>query len=342
MKDLEVNRHAVPDWHRCQSVVLVYPHKLKDREHLIPFYDKLLSFIPVDVGITLIVRDLKISDEILLRCRDNGITNQIDFIEIPDISDIWIRDYAPLTILEEGIMTGLQFEYAPAYVDKKHQKYLQQDHNAGELIWKHINGFGVNSMYFKWDMGNLTHNGIGTAIITNRLIADNQSVNIEHELKPMLHVFAGFKNIIFIPVEDGDATGHVDGMVRFIDEKTIVVGAYDKGIKGHDFMTRLVADLQNQLGKDYTIIRLLNAEPEDYQVEGVGSAKGNHMNFLRLGDKILMPYYSDEISGQAVKDFKDELKRLALDIEVIAVDIPELYELGALGGVLNCVSWGVT
>jgi len=196
-------------------------------------------------------------------------------------------------------------------------------------------------MYFKWDMGNLTHNGAGTAIATNRLIADNQDVDIWYELKPMLHAAAGFKNLVFIPTEPDDATGHVDGMVRFIDEKILVVGAYPEGAQNSRFMDMLAENLQKDLGTDFTVIRLMNAEPEDQESEGIGSAVGNHMNFLRLGDKILMPYYGDDISGQAIDDFKFELIGHGLTIEVLPVDIPEIIDLARLGGVLNCISWQV-
>ena len=339
MPDLVVNRHAIPDWYSCKSVVFVYPYKLRDREYLIPFYDKLLLFIPDDVGITLVVKDSGFSQEYLKTCREKGISNKIEFIEIPSISDIWIRDFAPITITEIGIMTALQFEYDPTYVDKKYKKYLQQDHLSGEQIWKSLKGYGVSSMYFKWDLGNLTHNGTGTAIITNRLITDNQSVNIEHELKPVLHVFAGFKNIIFIPVEDGDTTGHVDGMARFIDEKVLVVGAYSEGTPNSKFMNMLAENLQKDLGEEFTIIRLMNGLPENQMSEGIASAVGNHMNFLRLNNVILFPYYGDRVSAQPLQDFKFELIGNGVIIEVIAVDIPEIHALAQLGGVLNCIGW---
>ena len=339
MTDLVVNRHALPDWYGCQSVVFVYPYKLKDREHLIPFYDKLWQYIPDDVGITLVVKDKSFSQDYLKKCRKDGITNNFEFIEIPDISDIWIRDFAPLAIMEGGLMTAWQFEYSPAYVNKKYQKYLQNDHIAGEQIWKHIHGFGVNSAYFKWDLGNLTHNGRGTAIVTNRLIADNQDVNIEHELKPMLHVFAGFKNLIFIPTEPDDATGHIDGMVRFVDEKVLVVGKYPSGSQNQRFMDMLADNLQKDLGIEFTILRLENGAPEEWESEGIGSAVGNHMNFLRINNTILFPYYGDDISMLSMQNFCNELERIKLNLRVIPVDMPEIMDLARLGGVLNCVSW---
>jgi len=341
MQDVIVNHTVLPDWYPCQSVVFVYPFKLKDREHLITFYDKLLSFIPNDIGISLVVKDDTFTKEFLNKCRDVGISNPIEIIKIPEISDIWIRDFAPITVGGEGIKTAWQFEYSPPYVDKKYIKFLQNDHLAVKKIWKQIHGVGINSAYFKWDMGNLTHNGKGIAIVTNRLIADNQTVNLEHELKPIINIFLGFKRLIFIPTEPDDVTGHIDGMVRFIDEKVLVVGSYPIGISNYNFMDMLAKNLKEDLGDEFTILRLENGIPEDIESEGIESAVGNHMNFLRLNDSILFPYYSDDISKKPMRDFVENLNQKKLSINVIPVSIPELKDLARLGGVLNCISWQV-
>ena len=40
-----------------------------------------------------------------------------------------------------------------------------------------------------------------------------------------------------------------------------------------------------------------------------------------------------------MQDFKSELKKNNLPIDVIPIDIPEINDLARLGGVLNCISW---
>lgn len=341
MKELVVNRTIIPDWGKCKGIALVYPYKMKDREHLVPFYDKLLSYIPKDIDIILVARNTSFGKDYKQKCLNNGVTNKIEFIEIPQISDLWIRDYAPLTLTAMGKHFPVKFEYNPSYFEKKDKKYAEADNEAGHLIGEKCIGKGEFSLYFKWDMGNLTHNGKGTAIITNRLIKDNENVGVDHELRGKLHVFIGLSNIIFIPVEPDDETGHVDGMVRFIDEKVVAVGAYPHHCKNHSFMEILAKELKADLGEEYKIIRLMNAEPEDYASEGMSSAVGNHMNFLRINNHILFPYYSDEISKQPLLDFKTELEKNNLQINVIPVDISEINDLARKGGVLNCISWQV-
>lgn len=106
-------------------------------------------------------------------------------------------------------------------------------------------------------------------------------------------------------------------------------------------MDMLADNLNHDLGDEYTIIRLMNGEPEDFESEDIGSAVGNHINFLRLNDTILFPYFSDEISEKPMQDFMATLKQNNLNIKVVPVDMPELWDLARLGGVLNCISWQV-
>lgn len=341
MKDLRVDRSTIPDWGKCQAIVLVYPYKVKDREHLMTFYDKFLKYIPEEIKIILLVKDSSITDEYKKNCLANGVLNTIEFVEYHDLSDIWVRDYAPLAVFEMGMLYPVKFKYDPAYIPLKLKAYVECDDKVGSQVGKRFINGGEHSLYFKWDMGNLTHNGKGTAIISNRLISDNDSVNFEHELKPMLHVFLGLSRIIFIPVEPGDETGHVDGMVRFIDEKVLVVGEYPRHSENHNFMEILAKNLKEDLGDDYTILRLMNGESEDYESEGIGSAVGNHVNFLRINDLMLFPYYGDKISKQPLQDFQSDLQKNNLNIRVIPVDLQEINKLAKKGGVLNCISWQV-
>ena len=85
----------------------------------------------------------------------------------------------------------------------------------------------------------------------------------------------------------------------------------------------------------------MNGECEELETEGIASAFGNHLNFLRLGNKILFPYYNHEISKEPIEKFKSELIRSQIDIEVVPIEIPGLKELARMGGVLNCITWQV-
>lgn len=174
MKDLKVDRSTIPDWGKCQAIVLVYPYKVHGRQHLMPFYDKFLKYIPEDIKIILLVKDLSVEIDLRSKCLTDGIQNTIEFVEFPQLSDIWVRDYAPLTATDMCILYPVKFKYDPSYIPGKLKASVESDDEVGSLIGKIFIHGGEHSLYFKWDMGNLTHNGKGTAIISNRLISDNE------------------------------------------------------------------------------------------------------------------------------------------------------------------------
>jgi hypothetical protein len=51
------------------------------------------------------------------------------------------------------------------------------------------------------------------------------------------------------------------------------------------------------------------------------------VNFLRINNLILFPYYNDQISKQPLLDFQSDLEKNNLSISVVPVDIPEIIEL---------------
>lgn len=341
MTELQKKKNCIPDWYDSKAIIFVYPYKLEGRAYLCSFYDKLLSYIPEYVDIILLVKNSSFKNRYFKQCRERGILNNIDFIEYPELSDIWVRDFAPLTVKFMGMNFPVKFVYNPSYVSAKYADSVVNDDKIGNLLGEQLISKGSNWVEFKWDMGNITHNGKGIAIVSKQLISDNEKINVVDELMPVIKSFLGLSEIIFIPVEPLDVTGHVDGMVRFIDEKVLVVGAYPQNVENHAFMDKLAKELKADLGKDCAIIRLMNAEPENYSSEGVGSAVGNHVNFLRINNNILFPYYSEEISAKPFSDFKHDLQALNLEIQVIPVNIPEINKLARKGGVLNCISWHV-
>ena len=167
MSDLVINRKTLPDWSNCRAIALVYPYKIREREHLVPFYDKLLTYIPPEIEIILLVKNLSSSKKIEQKCSSMGITNKIEIVECPGIFDIWIRDYAPLTVTEGGIHLPVKFQYAPSYVENEFEKYIQCDNKVGESLGEKFISKDMRSVDLIWDMGNLTHNGVQSRFVEN-------------------------------------------------------------------------------------------------------------------------------------------------------------------------------
>ena len=114
-------------------------------------------------------------------------------------------------------------------------------------------------------------------------------------------------------------TGHADGMVRFVNENTVIGNAspYKNGYE---------QKVKNTL-KKYGI-SVLNFPYFDSS--GI-SAVGSYLNFLETEKHIFLPVFSDAQDETAVK-----CAREIFDKKIIPVNISAIAEEG---GGLNCISW---
>ena len=123
-----------------------------------------------------------------------------------------------------------------------------------------------------------------------------------------------------------DVIGHADGVVRFFDDQMVAVNDYSKLDPGYG---RRLGRVIERAG--------LRAEPVPYcpvddEHDGIPSAVGNYLNFLRVGGFVVMPAYGLPEDGAACR----VIERLLPGTEVVPL---RCEDLARDGGVLNCVAW---
>lgn len=326
----------IPDWTMPKGIALVYPEKLPEsrkekikKKDLIAFYDSFIQKIIDSSEIS----ELTIVHRIGLKEKLSKLFSsaKIKLFQMKDVQDIWIRDYAPIATTTNH--NAVKASYYPQYFSKTDKIYAQQDDTTGQVLAKtylkiKITDLVFNSNRVVLDGGNFIHNGNGIGITTNRIIADNEWLSID-EIHKAFKEQLGISKLIIVPVEPGDETGHIDGMVRFINETTVVVGQYPENYKeGRNFMDGIARQLSN----DFTVIRVTNEIPKDQKDGEFPSAYGNYINFLRVGDKIFLPQYGIIDKDKSAKaEYEKYFK-----VITVAKDIEKLSELG---GVLNCITW---
>lgn len=337
MADIYVNRWLIPEWGKCLAVAFVYPNSMGENEKLLPLYDKLFELLDIDTKIVLLVRSREFETDFLINCRMKGINNHIEFIEFPELSEIWIRDFAPLIVHDTDVNVpwklGFRNDTRNGYSES-----LNYHHKAGIELGEKMVGEGVSFNNIWLDPSCMTCNGRGLAIISNRVISRNETLSIDNLIKPFLLFSFGIEEPVFIPVEPGDETGHVNTMVRFISDKVLVVGQYAPYCKNHKFMEELASSLQEQLGEEYSIIRLLNLDLDDSLFD---DGYRRHMDFIRINNRILFPYFNKTISEPVLQAFQQDIMNLELDIEVVPLISKDIDELVMLRSGLNCLAWPI-
>jgi len=342
-------QNIIPEWQDPKGLVLVYPKNLpkdptQDPSVLEQFYEELIKSILASTKLqklTLVVRpNAKTELEKFMSSLNPVIP--IRFFETANIQGIWARDFSPIYYYNGSVCKAL---YNPSYFEEKDMKYANLDDSVGIGLANFLNlkttffvQSGKNNLIL--DGGNFINNGQGTAIVTNRVIADNETFSID-EIRQIFKTQLGISNLIFLPVEPGDETGHIDGMVRFANEKTVFVASYpdnyeigNNNIKEEDYKIskQFLDNIADTLSKMFEVIRIENAIPKDNTE--FPSAFGNYINFLRIGNTIYLPNYGLIQDNKAKETFKKHFPNWT--VVLITKDVDKLSNLG---GVLNCISW---
>ncbi|MFC2080874.1 agmatine deiminase family protein [Bacteroidota bacterium] len=333
----------IPEWELPKSIGLVWAEDLQDipTQALVNFFyvdliKLLIRILPQSVSLTIIHR----SDEKQRLINYFG-ADRINLIADDNLQDIWIRDFAPFWVQTGNKNIAVKTRYYPLYGGKVYLKYAEHDDRIGtKLGGKSIQHILSRKNRIVLDGGNITHNGKGTGICTNRLISDNEHL-FKDKVIEAVKEYLGFKELIIVPCDYGDDTGHIDGMVRFISEDSVLVSDYPyewikkkKHIKKSEYLFEReqlneIAEYLNSIGM--IVFRMPNGIPLNTKFE---SAVGNYTNFLRVGEKFFLPKYNK--LDQDWNAFK-ALQKAGIKKNNIIQEL-DCNDLAELGGVLNCIT----
>lgn len=335
-----MNKKLIPEWIMPDHIALVWPEHLPSEvgSKLKSYYKALIELlVEHEIPVLLFYREGADYDHLMKLFG----AKQVALRQVPDISDIWIRDFGPLFLLENNIPKPFRTLYKPSYAySKKEKEWCINNHNVGYTLTKEKpEDVELNKYQLILDGGNLIHNGNGTAIVTNRIISDNEHL-FEHEIREILKEILGIGKLFIIPSEPGDDTGHVDGLVRFLDPKTLLVGQYSEEYpEGKIFTDKLTAYFKKE---GFSVYGMPNSKPADGRYKSKADQKfenatGNYLNFLRAGNKFFIPCYNtdDDLNAlDALKKVSFEGKESAEFIQIKADATP----LAEYGGVINCIT----
>lgn len=225
--------------------------------------------------------------------------------------DIWARDFMPVKTKSGKYVS---FRYEPSYLagDPQLRTNFKTDiapsFKVDNLVYIDINLDGGNVAFSP---------SKEKVIISDRVCSENPSwhkAELTAKLAKLLEA-----NVIIIPSLKSDMTGHADGMVRFVDENTVVANA---PLSPFGFETKVKKALQNY---GFNVIDF------PYFDSNGDSAIGCYLNFLETEQAILLPVFSVDTDNKAVQTAKHIFHKAIIPVNI--------NELAAYGGLLNCISW---
>ncbi len=244
---------------------------------------------------------------------------KIDYTLLPHTKDIWARDYMPIQVDTDKF---IQFVYYPDYLQFK--KYINRI-SDGKAICREI-GINVVDSDIVIDGGNVVKTS-DKVIMTDKVFYENPRYDRNRKMliKELGELFQVDK-VIFIPQQPHDFTGHADGMVRFLDDNTVIINDYSK--EDQAFKKAFLIALDNA-GLDYIEIPY-----NPYGNKKNSQANGIYINYLQMEGVVILPLFGLDEDDEVVKRFEELFD--SYTIETINSN-----EIANEGGILNCISWNI-
>jgi len=236
---------------------------------------------------------------------------------LPCTKDIWAKDFMPVQITASEYT---QFTFDPDYLKPVEFHHL---HTGPKNVCNAIN-LHPQLSNIVLDGGNVIRSA-NKVIVCDKIFVENPHMK-ESVLIDELSLIFKTDKIILIPWDQNDFTGHADGMVRFIDDDTVLI---NQPTKDNTRFEKLFKSSLRRAGLN--IVEIPYNPPND---PSLISAKGLHLNFLQMNQGVIVPVFNQETDDRAVSLLENIFKGKS----ITKIDC---NEIAAEGGVLNCISWNV-
>jgi agmatine/peptidylarginine deiminase len=249
-----------------------------------------------------------------VRNRVSGLLDQADIaadrwrlLTIP-YDDTWIRDYGPITVVDDGQPVWLDFRF-----NAWGGKYpCQRDNAATAKIHECL--FSKNYQYRRVDMvlegGSIDSDGQGTLLTTSRcLLNRNRNGTRERsQVEAMLADHLGARRVLWLTrgaLQGDDTDAHIDTLARFCSADRIAYVSCDDENDPHypelRAMRTELERLSTASGIPYELVPLPLPTP-CHDSDGRRLA-ASYANFLIVNQAVLLPVYgveSDALAAQRI------------------------------------------
>ena len=244
--------------------------------------------------------------------------HKVEYSFLKGTKDIWCRDYMPIQTPSGKL---IQFKYDPSYL-KKNTEWEASRSDVKEVC--RLNNIDAQFSNINLDGGNVLICD-GRAIISDRIFSENPNRDKDELVKELSQLLEC--EIIIIPAENDDMTGHADGMVRFVNRDTILGNNLEAEYKyWREGMQKVIEKF------NLKYINMPFFVPKDSKHPL--SAVGIYVNYLEVNNLIVLPVFGREEDNQAITIIKEAFPDKAVE----TIDYNDVaYE----GGLLNCTTWVV-
>jgi agmatine/peptidylarginine deiminase len=235
----------------------------------------------------------------------------VDYQLLDETHDIWLRDFMPIQVSQDRF---IEYRYGPDYL--KDYPHLRTD--PGPMC----ENIGLNTIKTDiiLDGGNVVRSG-NCVIMTDKVVWENRHQYSREESVHKLHQLFEVDKVVLVGWDRKDIFGHTDGMVRFIEEQTVLLSdiyASDPNVTGP----------LRKAGLEYEIL--------EFRKKNKSRRRWAYLNFLQTPDILLLPKLNIPEDDMALERMQYYFPSYAEQGRMGQVDCTSIV---SRGGALNCVSW---
>ena len=142
-----------------------------------------------------------------------------------------------------------------------------------------------------------------------------------------LHEEFEVEKVVLIPQDNKCVYGHSDGMLRFIDNETVLISGFYEQVDV-EFRNHLISAIE-KASLNYDWLRVAKNEKE---------TNIPYINFLQTKDLLLVPFVKQEEDLIALEELSKFFPKYSEKNRIIPIEMPEITrQVGAL----NCISWTI-
>lgn len=327
------------EWQRHEATWLSWPQNKETWPGVMlnrveEIYLQMLEGLLPHEKVHLLLQDEKEQEKVLnlLRQRKVSIKNLVPHAA-PTI-DTWIRDYGPTFVKkQDGSKAWIKWIFN-AWGGK--YKDLMLD-NQVFIRHRNLVEHPVFDAGFILEGGSIEVNGQGVVITTEQcLLNKNRNAHLSQEqIEQNLKDYLGISEVVWLKegIEGDDTDGHIDDIVRFVNENTIV-SAYENDASDNNYAPlkdnwETLEQYSREHGKNWNLVKL--PMPGKVGEREGGRLPASYANFYIANNVVLLPVYSHANDQKAIEIVTD----LFPTREIIPIECTELvYGMGSI----HCVT----
>lgn len=239
----------------------------------------------------------------------------IDHRLLMNTKDIWCRDYMPI---QTDWKRFVFYQYNPDYLQPL--RYRKSITDVGHVANIDCLRQGeVVDLDLVMDGGNVVKCD-DKVIMTEKIFFENKDKSRNEVISMLEEAFQCA--VVLLPWDRHEMFGHSDGIVHYVGDNRVLMTNYA------DFDSAVAKKMRKSLDNFVEVI------PLEYEVRRRHERSWAYVNFLQVGNLVIVPQMGIPEDEQALRQISDAMP----GYEVVGV---QALEAVRRGGALNCISWNI-